>query len=146
MSFCPAYWDWLDKQANTKTVGSVDFIQQELIEGKDELSDWAKNRNNHFLSCEDVVTQNNFTTIVNFVMSHAVYSPYEKNRFLAKADPWLIAKAITINATVVTLESKAPKNSKKVKIPNICEEFSVDCITPYELLATFNPLFVLNIS
>ncbi len=26
MSFCPAYWDWLDKQAKDNIIGSIDFV------------------------------------------------------------------------------------------------------------------------
>lgn len=42
------------------------------------------------------------------------------------ADPFVIASAKVRSATVVTEESYKPKSSK---IPNICEFFSIPCIT-----------------
>ncbi len=144
MSFCPAYWDWLDKQASDKVIGSIDFIQQELKDGQDDLSIWVGTRNTHFQDCTDKTTQDNFTEIADFVMTHPIYSNHEKALFLAKGDPWLIAKSVTTNATVVTLEAKVGDNATKVKIPNICEKFGVRYITPYQLLSTLNPQFILG--
>ncbi len=40
------------------------------------------------------------------------------------ADPFVIARASVLNATVVTMEQK-PKNG--ARIPNICEHFGIDC-------------------
>lgn len=144
MSFCPAYWDWLDEQANQNTVGSINFVRDELIDGHDELGNWAKKRNHHFLDCSDTTTQNNLRLIANFVMQNSIYSVDEKAFFMSKADPWLIAKAITIGATITTLETMVGENSKKIKIPNICDHFNINCITNYELLATIKPSFVLS--
>lgn len=144
MNFCPAYWDWLDKQAKANIIGSIDFIQKELKDGQDDLSTWVGTRHTHFQDCTDEATQANFKQIADFVMNHQTYSSHEKSHFLAKGDPWLIAKCMATNATLVTLEAKVGDSSTKVKIPNICEEFEVKYITPYNLLSTLQPQFILK--
>ncbi len=115
-----------------------------MKDGKDDLSIWVGTRDTHFQDCTDKATQDNFTKIVDFVMKHQIYSNQAKDTFLAKGDPWLIAKSIVTNATVVTLEAKVNDSSTKVKIPNICDVFGVRYLTPYQLLSMLNPQFVLG--
>ena len=47
------------------------------------------------------------------------------------ADPFLIAKAATDRASVVTMEKFKPNGTK---IPNICKHFSVDCLSLEEFM------------
>ncbi|HEY7884347.1 MAG TPA: DUF4411 family protein, partial [Cellvibrionaceae bacterium] len=128
MEFCPAYWEWLDVQFASGEVGSIEFIGKELKEGNDELATWARQRSSHFLTHVDAPTQQVFSEIVNFVMSQG-FDPANRDEFLAKGDPWLIAKAKTLAATVVTHEATLSPATKKVKIPNICQQFEVPCIS-----------------
>ena len=51
---------------------------------------------------------------------------------------------MTAGATIVTHEVIAPNNSKKVKIPNVCQAFGVDYISTYELLDKLEAKFVLS--
>ncbi|WP_371440559.1 DUF4411 family protein [Aeromonas hydrophila] len=62
---------------------------------------------------------------------------------MAKADPWLIAKAMTLGATVVSNESHVDALSRKVKVPNICQTFDVPCISTFKLLKLVQARFVL---
>jgi hypothetical protein len=40
--FCPAFWDWLDRQHAAGKVFSIEKVGDELRAGNDELSDWAR--------------------------------------------------------------------------------------------------------
>ena len=51
-----------------------------------------------------------------------------------RADPWVIAHAISQGGTVVTLEEKVMDTSQQVKIPNVCSHFKVTCINTYQML------------
>ncbi len=42
------------------------------------------------------------------------------------ADPFIVARAMVLEATVITMESE-PRNG--VKIPNICRHFDIPCAT-----------------
>lgn len=144
MDICPAYWDWLDKQFASGELGSIDMIGRELKDGNDELAQWAKDRPKHFVANDDEATQKVFTEIVTSVMNGS-YNSGNRDNFLAKADPWIIAKAKSIGATVVTHEAVVSSAKKVVKIPNICHEFEVPCISTFQLLRDLQAKFVLSV-
>jgi hypothetical protein len=125
MGICPGYWQWLDVQYQNNLVNSVQPIFNELNAYGDELSDWVKEREAQFLSVTEEETQDIYTGIVQFVADRD-YQPANRDQFLAGADPWLIAKAGAIESIVVTHESLVGPESKKVKIPNICEHFEIE--------------------
>ena len=52
--------------------------------------------------------------------------------FLGGADPWLIAKAMTMNATVVTHEQLNLAACGKFLIPNVCQHFEVPFVDTLE--------------
>lgn len=142
MDICPAYWDWLDMQFQQGIIASVDMIGRELKEGNDELAEWAKARPDHFIKNDDAETQDVFSNLVQAVMV-GDYNPGNRDNFLAKADPWIIAKAKAIGATVVTHEAIVAPNTKKVKVPNICQQFDVPCLNTFQFLRELNARFVL---
>lgn len=143
MDICPAYWDWLDRQFALGTIASVDMIGRELKEGNDELANWVRERPDHFISNDDELTQTLFADIVQFVME-GDYNPGNRDNFLAKADPWIIAKAKVIGASVVTHEAVAAANTRKVKVPNICQQFEVPCLNTFRFLRELEARFVLG--
>ena len=63
--------------------------------------------------------------------------------FLGGADPWLITKAITMNATVVTHEQLNLSARRKFLIPNICRHFGVPWLDTFEMLGALEARFVL---
>jgi hypothetical protein len=72
------------------------------------------------------------------------YNAGNRDSILAKADPWIIAKAQCLGATVVTHESVVAPNARKVKVPNICQQFDVTCINTFQFLRELNARFVLG--
>ena len=146
MEFCPAYWDWLDLQYNQGVIASVGMIGRELKAGDDALAQWVATRAHHFVDDTDSATQAHYVNIVQKVASSGHYNPANRDQFLAKADPWLIAKAMAIGAIVVTQEGFVDPSSRKVKVPNICREFNVPCINTYTLLREVQARFVLGTS
>ena len=53
--FCPAFWDWLDKANADGTVFSIERVQDEIVAGDDQLSEWVRQRPNLFLKPDDSV-------------------------------------------------------------------------------------------
>ncbi|WP_445372171.1 DUF4411 family protein [Methylomonas sp. HW2-6] len=143
MDICPAYWDWLDRQFQLGLVASVQMIGKELRDGDDDLAEWVKLRPAHFIDNDDTETQWVFSEIVRSVAT-GDYNPGNRDNFLAKADPWLIAKAKTLGASVVTHEALLAPNTKKVKVPNICRQFGVQCLDTFQFLRELNAKFVLE--
>lgn len=140
--FCPAYWDWLDKQCAVGKIASIDMVANELVSGNDELVTWVKSRPEHFLLCDDAETQSLVGTIAQDLMQ-GHYNQQNRDNFLAGADPWIIAKAKVIGATVVSHESKITQQGKKIKVPNVCQQYGVECISTFELLRKLKARFTL---
>lgn len=73
-----------------------------------------------------------------------VLKPGAIEEFLSGADPWLIAKARVMGATVVTHEQHNPAARRKFLIPNVCQHFGVPCLDTFELLNQQAARFVLE--
>lgn len=143
MDICPAYWSWLDQQFSLGLIGSVEMIGQEIKAGDDQLAAWVQERPDHFISNDDADTQIIFRDIVSAVMA-GDFNPGNRDNFLAKGDPWIIAKAKVLGATVVTHESRVALGTRKVKVPNICHLFKVPCIDTFQFLRELEARFVLE--
>lgn len=144
MDFCPGYWDWLDLQFAQGQVASVQMVYDELAGKNDALSVWVKSRQNHFLPVTDTNTQQQYAQIIQHVYELPNKNQANIANFSAGADPWLIAKAAVSDAIVVTQERLDPPDSKKIKIPNICNDFNVQHINSFELLRILQARFVLQ--
>lgn len=144
MGFCPGFWDWLDSSFKKGQLASIFMVYKELSEFGDELSNWVKQRPDHFLPVDDELTQNIYAAVAEHVMGMKLPKDAEKVRFLNGADPWLVAKAVTTAQTIVTHEVLVPDNSQKIKIPNICKEFGVNYITSYDLLDSLGAQLVIG--
>lgn len=142
MDIVPAFWDWLDSQSEAGVIFSTQLVYDELAAGDDELADWVKDRRTSglFITTDEHVQQR-FQDIANYIESH--YDEVNARTFLAGADPWVVAHALIENAIVVTHETLVADNSRKVKIPNVCEAFQVDYINPYTMLRDLGARFIL---
>lgn len=140
MSFCPAYWDWLDQQYQSASVSSV---YDELANKGDELSAWVQPRRGQFhpVSAENI--QIKMAEVAQYVANLPNKNQKSIGDFLSGADPWLVAKASLTGEIIVTHEVAVDANSKKVKIPNICNHFEVSYINTFELLNELDAQFML---
>ncbi|NRR34330.1 DUF4411 family protein [Oxalobacteraceae bacterium] len=144
MTVCPAYWLWLIQKNQSHDVASITSVSKELREGKDELAEWAIANPEIFLEVDDDETQINFGEVANLVFGKAAtMKTGAVEEFLSGADPWLIAKAMTTKATVVTHEAFHADVKRKFLIPNICRHFGVSWINTFEMLDTLEARFVL---
>lgn len=140
----PGFWNWLDAEQVKGQVGSIQLVYDELVKGNDELAAWIKERkaSGWFLPVDDIETQQNFRQIANWIVGRQ-YTQAAQAAFLGGADPWLIAKAMTLGGTVVTQETFDEKSKKRVKIPNVCREVNVPYINTFDLLRRTGARFTL---
>jgi hypothetical protein len=135
----PAFWTFLEQQASLGVIKSPMAVHKELCDQEDELSTWAKTQRETMFIDPDEPVQREYSAIVNHVSR--TYKGPDSVRFLARADPWVIAHAKAENGIVVTLEARVGDDSKKVKIPNICEHFGVSYVTLWEMLRSLGASF-----
>ena len=132
----PGFWDWLRRDIEAGIIASINPIWQELNKGNDDLLDWANGckQCGCFLPVDDISTQTKYSEVASWTFSsERIFKPTAQSEFLAIADSWLVAKAATINATIVTHETYDAYCKTRVKIPNACVAFNVEYINVIEL-------------
>ncbi|RAJ92939.1 DUF4411 family protein [Aliidiomarina maris] len=147
MRVVPGFWDWLVKPHDGVILESIDHVYAELTKhtgSPDELHGWAQSHKHFFRASNDLTTQQVYARIANHVALQQAYSQAEIKRFLRGADPWLIATAKNLSATIVTHEVVVPANSSKIKIPNVAREFEVQCTDIFDLLELTSAQLVLG--
>lgn len=140
---CPGFWEWIMVKHGEGSVFSIEKVGQELKEGTDELSTWAVGTAGALFLPPDEKVVAALKQVAAWVMGR---SYDEKNRaaFLAKADALLVACALAHNHVVVTQEVKVPEESRKVKVPNVCEGLGVKWIHSFALLRDEKARFILE--
>ncbi|MES2708754.1 MAG: DUF4411 family protein [Verrucomicrobiota bacterium] len=140
---CPGFWDWILAGKEAGRVFSIARVGQELNAGTDALSQWAVKEAAGLFLAADEGTVLEMKKVVNWVMSQ----PYdEKNRagFFSKADPLLIAHALAHGHTVITHETKVNAESRKVKVPNVCDALGVRWMHSFKMLQEEKARFILS--
>ena len=144
MDICPGLWDWILENNVDGIVASVSSVARELQAGSDQLVQWSRRHSTTFFHDPDPNVSSAVRRVADWVNSQS-YAPRAIKWFIDSADHMLIAHAMTEKFVVVTHEK--PSNSrKKVKIPNVCEAFGIECWTPFAMLRREKARFVLGAS
>jgi hypothetical protein len=137
--FAKPFWKWIEQCNTDSIIHSPMTVYDELAAGDDELSEWAKDMRDNGLFVEaDKSVQSVFKPVADFVT--AKYKPSKYVKFLAGADPWIVAHAKESKGTVVTHEKRISPNCLWPKIPNLCDQFSVKCLNIYDLIRLLGTL------
>lgn len=139
---CPGFWKWLVWQNRNGSVYSVKAVDDELQKGGDDLAEWARERGAEFFLSPDASTIRAVGTVASKVRAMG-YEEAAVSRFFNTADYYLVAEACAKKCTVVTRETKS-SSKRHVKIPNICDELKIKCISPFDVLSAENARFVLG--
>jgi len=139
--FCPAFWEWVIGQNEQDVVFSIEKVKDELVDGGDELSEWARARGDGFFLPPDNSLLPSLAAVSTWA-SGGDYEPAAVNLFLQVPDYYLVAHAHAQEMVVVTHEVPA-SSAKRIKIPNACVGLDVRCISPYEMLRAERARFVL---
>jgi len=142
LDFCPAFWQWLIENNESKIVFSIEKVGDEISAGADELADWAAQLDENFFLKPDQAILPALGKVSQWV-THDGYEPAAVNTFLQVADYYLVAHAVAHGYTVVTHE-KAAGSKKKIKIPDVCIGLGVKCMTPFEMLRHERARFILG--
>ncbi len=136
----PGFWEWLLRSHGEGLIFSIESVLKELSIGKDEVSQWANERDGFFLAETDNQTTESLRLLSAWVTGR--YESVGQAEFFSKADFLLVGYAHAHNYTVVTHEIFAD-SKKKVKIPNACQALDVRCIDPFEMLHEAEAKFIL---
>jgi hypothetical protein len=133
--FCPDYWNVLNDLGKENRIFIPEWVFEEIVRTEDELSRWLKQSNIPVYKVdEDVILC--LRRVYDADPSHVLLVDNTKQRSIA--DPWVIAHAINEGACVVTKEEKVTASTKRVKIPNVCDNMNVRWINDFQLIEELN--------
>lgn len=143
--FCPGFWDFLVAQFNTGRLKSLDRVKAQIKPG-DDLHNWATTKapGRFFGSSRAAPVAAEYGKMMVWVNGQP-YTAAAKAEFADtnNADGWLVAYAKVNGLAVVTHE--VPSNGvKRVKIPNVCDQFGVEYFDTFDMLEDLKGNLVLG--
>jgi hypothetical protein len=133
----PTYWTLLIQRAADGTLASVSQVYDELAGGQDPLAVWVRQQKDTPLFVQpDQAVQQALGQVAAYVSRR--YRAPEVTEFLDDADPWFIAHALAHGGKVVTFETRAGNNSLQIQIPNVCDHFSIEPISLFQMFSELN--------
>jgi len=138
-NFCADYWNVLNDLGVKDRIFLPQMVFEEITRTDDDLAEWLKKSSipeykidEHVAECLKKIYAKN--------PAHERLVDSTKQRSLA--DPWVIAHALKEGAILVTKEEKITAvNTKKIKIPNVCENMKVPWINDFQLVKELNIKF-----
>lgn len=129
----PGFWVWLDRAHGHDVVCSIAEVRDELLEGDDDLSQWAQ-ANAAFFRGIDQGTQRHFTDLTTWAYSRSFTQAALAQFTSDNADYLLIAYAREHQYVVVTHEQSHPDARRRVLIPDACTAMGVSTVDTFQML------------
>lgn len=134
----PSFWNFIDKKFGEGIIVTNEKVYKEIEKGKDELFEWMKNGNvkNRLLNTK---TNNGVLTNYAYLMQWSEGTEYKttaKQEFAqySNADAWVISCALEFDLQIVSQEVSAPESKRRIKIPDVCTEFSINHLDTFSFL------------
>lgn len=120
----PLFWDWVLKLASDGLIAVHEEVYGELTIYNDSLAKWVAKHKNILVNGDLGVSA------IQQVVENGYEAQDENFLLTQKADPWVVASAISMSGIVVTAE-KPGKHlvPRKKKIASVCEVLKVPCLT-----------------
>jgi predicted nucleic acid-binding protein len=130
--FCPDYWNVLIQLGKQDKIFIPELVCEEITRTEDALSKWLKESNIPVKKINEPVT----VCLKSIYSSNPLHkSLVDNTKARSLADPWVIAHALYDNAIVVTKEEKVTaSNSKRIRIPNVCDNMGVRWMNDFEFI------------
>lgn len=131
-NFCPDYWNILIELGRQGIIFIPELVYQEITRTEDELARWLKGSKIPIKKITESVT----LRLKDIYAKNPLHiNLVDSTKARSLADPWVIAHAINENAVVVTKEEKLTAlNSRKVKIPNVCDNMGIRWINDFKMI------------
>lgn len=129
----PPFWDWLKYHGQEGNIKIPLEQYEEIVAGRDDLVDWLKEDEvkNALLLDEEVDPEKVATVTTDGYAADLD----DAELAIVGRDPFLIAYAVGEDRCVVSFETSATsKQRQNRKVPDVCTDFDVECITLFELI------------
>ncbi len=129
----PGFWKWLDRAHQQAVACSIEAVRDELLEGDDELAQWART-NVSFFRPIDQGTTTHFSTLTAWAASRNFTQSALVDFTGNNADYLLVAYAREHQHVVVTHERPQPNARARVLIPDACIAMDVTTVDTFHML------------
>ena len=135
--FCANFWKLLVELHHQGLVYSIQAVEKEINNKKDDLSAWIAQLPQGFF-LDELQAQLEYANIIGWSVGEAQYTDAAKNEFAQgnKAYAWLVALAKREGMGIITHETYDPNIKKRIKIPNACRAAGVTVVPFYPFLAS----------
>lgn len=129
-----SYWNVIAAQIVNGNFVIIDKVKDEIQD--DPIAQWLKQNVDKKLYETTTDSIEQYKHIQNWAIANQQFSQPEKTHFAQDnvADSFLVAKALNCGYTIVTYETSVGVGSRKIKIPDVCKTFGVQCISINEAL------------
>jgi predicted nucleic acid-binding protein len=132
----PELWEYIEKLVDEGRIIATKEVYDELtIHASSDLKQWLEDHKSMFVLTEQQVGFAD--NIINNV--YIKYKGGFKPELRDAADPFVVALALTCNATVLTQEQRQdphdPAQVNGPKIPTVCAEYNVGCVNLEEFIS-----------
>ena len=120
------FWEWLDVLAKSFDIFIPESVLREIKDGNDGLADLLGRLN----YLKHLPTEDSLKHIPTVLKAYGALTEVDLEIIGKTADPYIIAHAIELKATVVTNEIPEPGRTapRNKKIPDICSILHVLCV------------------
>jgi hypothetical protein len=133
----PSFWEFIKRGIVSGRVIIIDKVHAEICRGNDDLKTWLDTEiaPKDIFHC-DAATLTHYASIMKWGNGHQQYNYNAKLDFseFDNADPFVVAAAKALTATVVSQETSAPSSVKNIKLPDVCINFNVPHLDTFSFL------------
>ena len=137
----PTFWEFMDNAVKEGLISSVEEVKAELNRYGGEqkyLIEWLK-QHKHIFTDPTEDEQDELKKIFAIKRFQLLVGLKKRLKGEAVADPFVIAKAMSVQGAVVTSEKPTKKDKTRkaqgpLKIPDVCKHFNIPCLSPREFM------------
>lgn len=134
-SLCPAFWDWLVAEGAANRLASIDPVREELMKGRDELSEWAEMNPGFFRPIDSHTLSVGAPKTSKWARecTSPKYTIAAISDFFGKADFHLISFCLAHGHTLISRE-QTNNSAGRIMIGNACRDLKVCRATLFKAL------------
>ncbi len=138
---CPGFWDSIDYHLKSGRLLVIDRVRDEIIDPP-MLVQWLRRvPKGAFVTTKTSSVGQVYRQIMDWVRNNTQFSDAAKDEFARGADGWLVAYAKVHDMDIVTNEVLDHSVKRKVKLPNVCQQFEVVYRNTYDMLRELGAKF-----
>jgi hypothetical protein len=140
----PSFWLKVKELAERGIIMSIDKVKDELYGNNDALTSWCKDNLPADFFKDTTVIISQYSQISNWANSrNDHFTPQALSEFLHadEADAWLVSYALANGNKIITHEVSDPNSKKRIKIPDACSPFNINCLNTIDMFRELGEAF-----